>query len=172
MRRNVRIRGRAVPVLLLVTVIVCSGVGVTAALMSMGVIQLGYRITSTSAEAPTMMPSPLSLDLGSIPSGSSGIKEFSDVATVTLPVGYELTFTLDTTTITDFTAFDVVVEFWRPGDLLPAHLFHLSEKSYWNEASDIVDAGTYNVAVKVEYTAVIVTSETTGTVTIDVSYPG
>ena len=172
MRKTVKIRGRDIPVVLLVVLTVCSGIGVTAALVSMGVIQVGYKITPTAAEAPTMTPSSLSLDLGSIPSGSSGIQEFSDVATLTLPAGYEITFTLDLPSADDFTTFDVDVYLYEPGQIMWAHWFNFWKSDYFNAASQIVDAGTYDVTVEVEYTAVSVTSETTGTVTIDVSYPG
>ena len=172
MRKTVRIRGRDIPVVLLVIVIVCSGIGVTAALMSIGVIQVGYKITPTGAEAPTMTPGTLSLDLGSIPSGSSGIKEFSKVATLDLPVAYEITFTLDTTTVSNFNTFDVAVDLYDASTGYWEYSFYFYGTKLWNYDSEIVEAGTYDLTVKVEYTAVSVTSETTGTVLIDVSYPG
>ena len=170
MKLSIKIGSKTIPLWLLLAV--CLGVTVFAASVMFGVVDIGYKITPTSEDAPTMTPSPLSLDLGSIPSGSSGTPEFSNVATLTLPVSYEITFTLDLTTIGDFTTFNVNVRLYVPGETIYSYWFSLYDMEYLNDASEIVDAGTYEVHVEVTYTAVSVTAETIGTVKIDVSYPG
>ena len=172
MRKTLKIRGRDVSVKLLAALIVCSLIGVTAALASIGTIQIGYTITPTAADAPTMTSNPLSLDLGSIPSGSSGTKEFSKVADLTLPAGYEITFTLDMDSASDFSTFDVYVYLYESGETYFSHSFLLLKTTYWNSDSEVVSTGTYDVTVKITYTAETVTTTSSGTVTIDVSYPG
>ena len=119
-----------------------------------------------------MTPNPLSLDLGSIPSGSSGTVDFGKVATLDLPAGYEITCTLDTATVPDFSTFEVHVYLYKSGESYWTYSFWFFESPYANYDSKIVEAGTYDVSVKIEYTAVSVTSETTGTAKIDVSFPG
>lgn len=152
--------------------IVSSIVAVLAASVIFGVVDIGYKITPTGPEAPTMTPNQLNLDMGSIPSGSSGIKEFPNVATLTLQVDYEITVTLDLATTGDFTTLDVRVRLYKPGEEFWTYSFLVWNSPYGNEISQIVETGTYDVTVKVDYTAVSVTSETTGTVKIDVSFPG
>ena len=170
MKRLIRIGSRTVPLWLLLAAV--SVAAVFAASVLFGVVDIGYKITPTGPEAPTMNPNPLSLELGSIPSGSSGTIEFTNVATLDLPVGYEITFTLDTTTASDFDTFDVDVYLYKSGETYYSYWFWFFESPYANYDSEIVDAGTYDVTVEIEYTAVSVTSETTGTVKIDVSFPG
>ena len=147
-------------------------IAVVAAAVIFGTIDIGYRITPTEAEAPTMTPNPLSLDLGTIPSGSSGDVDFGKAATLDLQVGYEITCTLDLATVGDFTTFEVYVYLYITGETFWKYYFYFENTEYWNYDSKIVDAGTYDVQVKIAYTAVSVTSETTGTVKVDVSYPG
>ena len=170
MKRLIRIGSRTVPLWLLLAAV--SIAAVFAASVLFGVVDIGYKITPTSEEAPTMTPSPLSLDLGTIPSGSSDVVEFTNVATLDLPVGYEITFTLDLATTGDFTTFDVHVYLYRPGETVSAYFFFLQNSDYWNDASEVVEAGTYDVHVEITYTADSVTEETTGTVKIEVSFPG
>ena len=170
MKWLIRIGSRTVPLWLLLVAV--SIAAVFAASVMFGVVDIGYKITPTAADAPTFNPDPLSLDLGTIPSGSSGTPEFSNVATLTLPVSYEITFTLDLATTGDFNTFDVSVDLYRPGETYSAYHFFLQNSQYWNYRSKVVEAGTYDVTVEITYTAVSVTSETTGTVKIDVSFPG
>ena len=152
--------------------IVSSIVAVLAASVIFGVVDIGYRITPTGSEAPSMDPNPLNLDLGTIPSGSSGIKDFEKVATLNLPVGYEITFTLDLATTGDFSTFDVNINIYEPEVAMASLYLYLQNIEYWNSDSGILDAGTYDVHVKITYTADSVSEETTGTVKIDVSFPG
>ena len=170
MKWSIRIGSRTVPLWLLLVAV--SIAAVFAASVMFGAIDIGYKITPTGAEAPSMDPNPLNLDLGTIPSGSSGTPEFSKVATLTVPVSYEITFTLDTATAADFATFDVYVYLYRPGETVWAYYFYFENSDYWNYDSEIVDAGTYDVTVEIGYTADTVTSETTGTVKIDGSFPG
>ena len=172
MRKTLNIRGRDVSVKLLAALIVCSLIGVTAALVSIGTIDVSYIITPTTSQAASLDPNPLSLDLGSIPSGSTGSKDFGKVATLSLSDGYEITFTLDTTTVTDFTSFSVYVYLHELGTTSYSYTFYFTESPYWNSDTWTVAAGDYDVEVEISYTAGSVTSETAGTVTIDVSYPG
>ena len=152
--------------------IVSSIVAVFAASVIFGAVDIGYRITPTGPEAPTMTPDPLTLDLGDIPSGSSDVKDFGKVATLDLPSGYEITFTLDLGTTGDFTTFDVDIVIYVAGELYASHWIYLQNLEFWNSDSEILGAGSYDVQVEVTYTAVTVTSETTGTLKIDVSFPG
>ena len=176
MRKTINICGKALSVKLMVAVIlVCSLLltGVVIALVSIGVIQIGYEITPVTTEvAPTFTPSPLSLDLGSILSGSSGTKEFSKVATLTLPSSWEITFTLDLDTVGDFSDITVHVYLYKPGETYYSYSFYFYDTTYWNYDSSTVDAGTYDVTVTIDYTAETVTTATSGTAQIDISYPG
>ncbi len=170
MRRSIKIGSKTVPLWLLF--IVSLVVTVCAASVIFGVVNIGYRITPTTPEAPTMSPDPLNLDLGDIPSGTSDVKDFGKVATLTLPAGYEVTFTLDLATSGDFTTFDVWIHVYEAGaDGVPTAAL-LKNQELWNSESLVLAAGVYDVQVKISYTAVSVTSETTGSVLIDVSYPG
>ena len=170
MKWSIRIGSRTVPLWLLL--IVSSIVAVLAASVIFGVVDIGYKITPTAADAPTMNPDTLNLDLGTIPSGSSDIVDFGKVATLDLPAGYEITCTLDTATVPDFSTFEVHVYLYKSGESYWTYSFWFWKSTLGNDASVIVKAGTYDVSVKVKYTAVSVTSETTGTVKIDVSFPG
>ena len=155
--------------LLLVAVSVAA---VFAVSVIFGVVDIGYKITPTGEDAPTMNPSTLSLDLGTIPSGSSGTVDFGKVATLDLPVGYEITFTLDLTTTEDFNTFDVNIFLYVPGETVASDWIYLKNSQLWNSDSEIVDTGSYDVQVEITYTANSVTAETIGTVKIDVSFPG
>ena len=119
-----------------------------------------------------MTPDPLSLDLGTIPSGSSGDVDFGKVATLDLPAGYEVTFTLDLTTTADFGTFNVAVDIYEHGAVIPTYWIYLQNNEFWNSESQILSAGSYDVQVSISYTATSVAVETTGTVKVDVSYPG
>jgi hypothetical protein len=157
---------------LLVVILVCLFVvgGIVYALTSIGFIKIGYKITPSSTQAPTMTPNPINLDLGTIPSGSSGTKDFGKVGTLSLPVGYQITFTLDTSSASDFAAFSVYIYLYPSGSSYYTYSFLLT-KSYPSDY-ETVSAGNYDIQVKVDYMAVSVTSDRTGTVSISVSYPG
>jgi len=169
MRKHITLRGREVPIALLVILVVSLAVTVVAALMSFGLIQIGYKITPSGAEAPTLTPSPLSLDFGEIPSGSSGTRDFGKVATLVAPVGYKITFSLDVSSAQHFTTFDVHMIAYEQGETVGSYwwIFHKGLISY---AYNVVEAGTYDIQVEVTYSAITVTSETPGTVKIDASY--
>ena len=171
-RKTVKIRGREIPLLVLVVLVILLVVGIVAALVQIGVIRIGYKITPAAAEAPTMSPSTLNLDLGTIPSGSSDSKDFGKVATLTLPVGYEITFTLDQASAANFPTFNVGIAIYKPGDTYTSYVLTLLNSDLFNTDSQILPAGDYNVHVSVDYTAKSVTTETTGTVLVSVSYPG
>jgi len=157
---------------LLVVILVCLFVvgGIVYALTSIGFIRIGYKITPSSTQAPKMTPNPINLDLGTIPSGSSGTKDFGKVGTLSLPVGYQITFTLDTSSASDFAAFSVYIYLYPSGSSYYTYSFLLT-KSYPSDY-ETVSAGNYDIQVKVDYMAVSVTSDRTGTVSISVSYPG
>jgi len=87
---------RVIPLLVILTI--CVMVGVVVALTAFGTIQISYRITP-STQAPKLNPNPIQLSLGDIVSGSTGSKDFGKVGTMSLPVGYTITFELDTSTI-------------------------------------------------------------------------
>lgn len=170
MKWLIRIGSRTVPLWLLL--IVSLIISVFAASVIFGVVDIGYRITLPGADVPTLTPGVISLNLGDIPSGSFGSKDFDNVATLEMPAGYEITFTLDLATVGDFDSFDVYVYLYRPGETIYAYSFMFWKSEYYNYDSRTVSEGTYDVYVEVAYTAVTVTSETTGTVKIDVSFPG
>jgi len=169
LRETVRIRGKEVSLKLILALIIVLflATGIVLALVSIGTVQIGYEITPMPSP-PTISPNPISLDLGSIPSGSSGIKDFGTVATLEVPAGYEITFTLDTSTISDFTEFYVNIQLYKPG--VGSYLIDLSEE--FPSESRLVYAGTYEVKVYVTYTAKNVTTATSGAVIIDISYQG
>ena len=170
MKWSIRIGSKTVPLWLLLAVSLV--VTVFAASVIFGVVDIGYRITPTAAEAPTFNPDPLSLDLGTIPSGSSDTVDFGKVATLDLPAGYEITFTLDLATTGEFSTFDVNINIYEAGTTTYKGWFFLQNSQFWNSDSEIIEAGTYDVQVEITYTADSVTVETIGTVKIDVSFPG
>jgi hypothetical protein len=167
----INIAGKVVPKWVIV-LIACLIIGTVAASTIFGVIQIGYKITPTPAEAPTFSPETLNLDLGTIPTGSSGEVDFGKVATLYLPVSYEITFTLDLATTDDFTTFDATIIIYEEGETYASYWIYLENNELFNSDSEVMDAGTYDVQVEITYTATSVTTETTGTVKINVSYPG
>ncbi len=92
------------------------------------------------------------------------------MATLSLPVSYEITFSLDTTSVADFSSFTVDIYLYRSGESSYSYYFYISK--YLSSDSETVSAGTYDVKVKVGYQAITVTSDRIGTVKISVSYPG
>ena len=168
MGRTVRIGRYAIPlwVLILAAVLVSAAAATT--------IIAQYRITyeiTPPASPPTQSPSTVSLNLGSIPSGSAGTKEFEKFATLNLPVGYTITCMLTPTPAEDFDDFKVNIYFFRAGITEPAKgWIYLTATPGLNEDSTTLDAGKYDVTVKVTYTAKALTTTKTGEVKITVSY--
>jgi len=173
MRKTVKIGKIEVSIKLLIVLAVCLFLvtGAVVAFTSIGVINIQYTITPQS-QAPTLTPSTINLDLGSIPSGSSGSKNFGKVATLDLPVSYEINVTLEN----EFDAFqgmNVHVYLYETGATTWSYSFYVWMSTLGcNSESQIVDAGTYDVYVTVDqYSAKSVTSEITGTIQIDISFP-
>ena len=155
----------------LITCLAISMIGVVSALIQIGSINVGYKITPI-AQPPTITPSTVSLNLGDIPSGSSGEKDFGKVATLYLPYSCEITFALDRESASDFSKFEVTIKIFKKGEEFPTTSVYLSN-TYWDyESSKEIDAGTYDIYISVKYKATWVATETTGTVTITISYPG
>ena len=152
-----------------VVAVVIVAIGVVYALAEIGFINISYRIVPTT-QPPTMNPSSVSLDLGEIPSGSFGTKDFGKVATLNLPANYEITFILDTETVKDFVRFTVYIKIYEGTDLI--HTVTLYDYEPWNEESVELEAGTYDIYVSVEYEASSVTGEKTGAVLVTIYYPG
>lgn len=170
MKNVLKIGTRTIPVWLLITVVVIAAAA--AASVIIGTTYVGYKITPSAAEAPAMTPETLNLDLGSIPSGSSENKDFGKAAALNLPAGYEITFTLNLATAGDFTTFDVDIIIYKTGETVASYWLYLYNNELFYYDSRIMDAGAYDVQVKVTYTAVSVSTETTGNVEINISYPG
>jgi len=153
----------------LIAGVIISMTSIVYALTQIGFINVGYKITPT-AQPPIMTPSSVSLDLGTIPSGSSGTKDFGKVATLNLPAGYEITFALDRDSASDFPTFDVTIEIFEGGTRV-ATVYLQNDLLYYEKSVNLA-AGTYDIYISVEYQAVSVTADTSGTVTINISYPG
>jgi|GEM_PF-2064698 len=141
-------------------------VGVAVALVLIGKVEIGYRILP----GPTFSPDVVSLDLGAIPSGSSGTKDFGSVATLQLAADYEITFELDLNTTQDFEVFNVTIELFKSGEDSASYVFNLINTDTGFRESKVVSAGTYDVYIKVTYTVKEVTAEKSGTVKIYVYY--
>ena len=152
--------------LIILAAAVLAGLGIAYALTQIGIIQMPYTITPSTSQAPSMNPSSVSLDLGDIPAKSAGTKEFQNVATLTLPYSYEITFTLDLNGLEGFSDISVRVYLYKPGSTYYSYSFLLMDSEYFNSESKIVDAGSYEVWVEVEYTAIETSSSVSGTVTI------
>ena len=108
------------------------------------------------------------MSLGVIPSGSSGSKDFGKVGTLSLPAGYEITFTLDTSIAQDFDSLSVYIYIYREG----VYVSHTSLSLSWPSDSVTLDAGTYDIHVRVEYKAKSVTTTRTGKIVVSLSWPG
>ncbi len=149
--------------------VVCFIIGIVAALISFGAIQIGYRITP-STQQPTLTPNPIQVSLGDIVSGSTGSKDFGKVGTMSLPTGYSITAELDTSTIQNhFSTFYLYIDIYKAGSSTYVGSFYLSLS--WSSDSETLDAGSYDLYLKVYYTAKSVSSTTSGTATITLKYP-
>jgi len=89
---------------------------------------------------------------------------------MTLPDNYEVTFELDSTSIQDFTDFTVKIEVreYSTGE----HVTTLYLYDWYPSDSYTFNEGVYNFYITVDYTAKSVTSTTSGTMNISVSFPG
>jgi len=102
-------------------------------------------------------------------SGSTGSKDFGKVGTLSLPTGYAITFELDTSTIKNhFDSFMVYIYVYKGGTLVGSCSLSLTTSS----GSVTLDAGSYDLYLKVSYTAKSVSSAVSGTATITLKYPG
>jgi hypothetical protein len=171
-RRTIKIGSRDVSVKLLAVLIASLFLitGVVIALTSIGTINIGYQIILPT-EAPTLTPDTISLDLGSLYSGSSGNKDFGKVATLDVPEQCEITVTLEN----DFDAFqgmNVNVHLYKSGETIWSYEFYIWMSNYGdNSKTKTVDAGTYDVHVKIsQYQCEFLLTQKMGTVQIDISY--
>lgn len=102
-------------------------------------------------------------------SGSTGSKDFGKVGTMTLPVSYEITFELDTSTIKNhFDSFIVYVYVYEGGSQVDSCDLSLTIPSH----SITLGAGSYDIYLKVSYTAKTVSSAVSGTAAITLKYSG
>jgi len=170
-KKAFRNESKIIPVWALIAIV--ATVSIVAASAIFGSIEIGYRITPSGANAPTMTPSTLNLDLGAVPSGSSGTKDFGKVATLSLPVGYDVTFTLDLASQGDFPNNTYVkIIFYNAGETNVYDWVYLNNFAPHNTSSKILEAGSYDVAVILTYSVKSVTVETPGSIKIYVSFPG
>jgi len=153
--------------LLLISIVVIAVVGVVFAAVNFGRIEVSYEVTP-AVEAPTLSPNPIILDLGSIPSGSTGSKDFGVVGSLSLPAGYEITFSLDTSCAEDFESLAVYIYLYEDGSYVDYAYLTLS----FPDDSLTLNAGDYDLRVKIEYTAKSVTSARSGTIVVNVLWPG
>jgi len=158
-------KGTAVKVWVAVSLLAALTVGVVYAVTQVGWVKLGYKV----AGPPSMSPSEVALDLGTIPSGASGVMDFGKVAELDLPTEYELKFSLDLESVEVFEELTVTIEIYDEGGSQVA-LLTLSNDPQACEASVELQAGTYTLHLKVEYQAQYVSEEVTGKVVIYVSY--
>ncbi len=158
-------KGAAVKVWAAILLVAALTVGVVYAATQVGWVKLGYKV----AGPPSMSPGEVALDLGTIPSGASGVRDFGKVAELDLPAEYELKFSLDLESVEGFEKLTVTVEIYDEGGSQVA-LLTLSNDPQACEASVELQAGTYTLHLKVEYQAQYVSEEVTGKVIIYVSY--
>ncbi|MEM2536873.1 MAG: hypothetical protein QXK29_01850 [Candidatus Bathyarchaeia archaeon] len=152
-----------------VIIVVCLLIGIVVALTSFGTIQIGYRI-APSMQPPTLTPNPIQVNLGDIVSGSTGSKDFGKVGTMSLPTGYSITAELDVSTIQNhFSTFYLYIDIYKAGTNTYVGSFYLSLT--WISDSETLDSGSYDLYLKVYYTAKSVLSTVSGTATITLKYP-
>lgn len=155
-------------VLALITVSMITGTVIALEMFSQ--FKISYVI-QPATETPTLTPNPVTLDLGNIPSGSIGEKDFGNTATISLPFKYEVTFELDD--LNDFEEFTVWIHIYEAGTTTYVGVVYLFRPSYVGYTdTETLDAGDYDLHVEIDYTAKPVTTETSGEVTINVSWPG
>ena len=153
--------------LLVAFIVVAAVIGMALAAANFGRIEVSYQI-APAAEAPTLNPNPIVLDLGTIPSGSTGSKDFGKVGSLSLPACYKITFSLDTSSAEDFESLKVYIYIYRGGSFIDS----VSLDFAFPNGYATLDAGDYDLYVKIEYTAKSVTSARSGTIIINVLWPG
>ena len=160
----------AIPKWVIALLVVSAISGTVLALQMFGQINISYVIQPTS-QPPTLTPNPIQLDLGTINSGATGTKDLGYAGEMTLPDNYEVTFELDTATIEDFAELIVYIEVreYSTGNSVTTICLGLGG-SYSD--SYLFNEGVYNLYVSVYYTAKSVTSTTSGTINISISFPG
>lgn len=144
------------------------GTAIATATYLVGEFKIGYRIEPITSEVVTLNPNPISLDLGTLPSGSTGTIDLGNCCRLSLSAGYELQFTLDETTIGDFDSFEVRLKFHEVGTTHVNNLYLGWQLDYTRPIT--LDAGDYDVHIEVEYYAKHVTEIKTGEVEISISY--
>lgn len=166
--KSIKIGKRAIPIWAIILVIVIATTTIVTATYLVGQFKIGYRIEPTTPEAVTLNPSPIILDLGTLPSGSTGKIDFGNCCRLNLSAGYTIFFALDETTIQDFDRFEVRLEFHEVGTTYIHHLYLGPELDYTRPIE--LDDGNYDLHVEVEYKAKHLTETTTGEVKITISY--
>jgi len=163
--RYITIGKRAVP--LWVILIICVMIGVVVALTAFGTMQISYRVVP-STQAPTLTPNPIQVNLGDIVSGSTGSKDFGKVGTMSLPVGYTITFELDTSTIQNhFNYFYAYIDIYKD----TSYVYSLILSLTYTSTSVTLSSGSYDLYLKVSYTAKSISSTVSGTAVITLKYP-
>lgn len=127
-----------------------------------GEVRVGYEV----APPPSMEPPVVELDLGRLPSGSSGSKDFGTVATLTVPARYAVGFELEAPA-EDFEELAVGIELCGERG---CHRLVLTLAS--PSGSVVLDEGTYGLAVEVSYVARSVTSAREGAVVVRCAWSG
>ena len=138
-----------------------------AAAVKLGRLQVHYEVTP-APQPPSLSPSVVQLDLGSIPSGSTGSRDFGEVGVLELPVETDVAFTLDTSTAKDFETLAIEVSLYMDGARVATANLNLEAPS----TTLHLDAGTYRLRVEVEYKAVSVAEARSGYITVEVSWLG
>lgn len=143
------------------------GVAVGATMVS--VININYIIElfhePTISEPLTFEPDPLNLDLGTITAVLQDSEKFYSAATLTVPESYEITATLDPSSISNFDY--LVVKLWFNSREIEDYTATLLVAHSVFSASTSLYAGTYDVDVAVTYEAKNVTA--TGTIAVTLS---
>ena len=135
---------------LLISIVAIAVVGIVFAAVNFGCIEISYEVTP-AVEAPSLSPNPIVLDLGSIPSGSTGSRDFGVVSVLSLPAGYEITFSLDTSCAEDFESLAVHIYLYENSKYVDYAYLTLS----FPNDSIMLNAGDYDLSVKIEYTVKI-----------------
>ena len=87
---------------------------------------------------------------------------------MSLPVGYTITFELDTSTIQNhFNYFYVYIDIYKD----TSYVYSLSLSLTYTSTSVTLSSGSYNLYLKVSYTAKSIPSAVSGTAVITLKYP-
>ena len=163
--KSITIGKKAILWVIVLSIIV--GTAIATATYLVGEFKIGYRIEPITSEAVTLNPNPISLDLGTLPSGSTGTIDFGNSCRLSLSAGYDIGFELDVTTISDFSSFQVWVRVYDAGT---THYNILYLDSIMNPRWITLDAGDYDMHIEIEYDAEHVTEVKAGEIKISISY--